>query len=199
MRLIVGHWLVTGCSHVCDFWVISLLIDAGRMRPTPRRGEERKGTSLDPKSLAFLRRSHIAFTCAAAVAICRRERPIPFDRTSDGVRISSQIPRSFLFDPPRLSARRVPSPFRKSCCASIRLSSVVRFVSLAFPYPSTSLASALYRLSRTVFDTTYHIFHGGVTVWSLFVCECIILVQENILNVLLKSKQMFYPERSKKE
>ena len=90
------------------------------------------------------------FMGAAPVAICRRWRTIPFDRTSDGIRIASQIERSFLLDVSRLSARCVASPRRESCSASIGHASVVRFPSLAFPYLFNGWLGALLLIVENV-------------------------------------------------
>ena len=122
---------------IVSFLSLSELTPGGCARP-PRawRGKQTSGASLDPKPLAFWGTA-ASRPRSPAAAIYRRWRTFPFDRTSDEIRISSQIPQSFFPGPPRLSARCVLSPFRKSCSASIRHASLLRFASLAFPYPST--------------------------------------------------------------
>jgi len=127
-----------------------------RLATYSTRPSTRASSTVSRDSGAFLHRMHVEpsmlFTAVrfrrlgcqlAAAAISRIWHPFPCHKTSDGTRISSQIGRSFLFDLSRLSPKCVPSPSRKSCSASIRHASVLRFVSLAFPSFHNSLSERI--------------------------------------------------------
>ena len=124
------------------------------MPPGGVRETNPQEASLDPRSLAVLSNWHIAFALLPT-AICRRWRTYPFDRTADGIRVSSQIGRSFVLDLPDLSAKSVPIPRRESCNASIRRASVLRFVPLAFPLSQAKFAGRIHFPSFVFFCTSF--------------------------------------------